>query len=492
MTRCTGKRIRLGILLLLLMSMMLGAWAEGEWTCAGCGAANGSAFCGNCGMSRETSAEIVICPGCGAQSAASEGHRFCAACGTELPQSVPAALVCASCGVQAESPEARFCGNCGADLTAEVAQPAAPEAVSKPTPVPAPELPLRPTSELYSWYGEETRYYYHQLSDDEKKLFSLLYDGFVNFQPRIEIPAGYTVEMYNRAWVALRWDCPELMQIGSGMYYSDGGQMIAAEPQYILSAEEFWSRWETVKGIVAGMPSLPGFGETAYSKQLTIYRYVIEHADYLLNEPYTTNADAVYINGQAQCCGYSRALNLAWRYYGIPCFEIGGTAYSSSQPDGYSHSWSMVQMDGNWYHCDALTDDVDWSSVDPNFYSFPENGNFYLRYFNLPDSLMLRRHVPDTGYFTYPAAVSADANYSMRDGIFVSAAEQDVFGYVTGQMIARRDQGLKNVMILFESADHYAMCKANMRESVINPMNDGGGYNWWSEDSNQNIYVFVP
>ena len=47
--------------------------------------------------------------------------------------------------------------------------------------------------------------------------------------------------------------------------------------------------------------------------------------------------------------GYARALNLALRYYGIPCCGIYGVTYDNGvfSPNGYL--WSAVQLDGEWY-----------------------------------------------------------------------------------------------------------------------------------------------
>jgi hypothetical protein len=99
-----------------------------------------------------------------------------------------------------------------------------------------------------------------------------------------------------------------------------------------------------------------------FDKILTAYNYIIlntaynEAAALPENSQYfsTTFSDAydaygVFNRGTAVCQGYTYALNLILNHVGIETRIVDSTAMN--------HSWSMVLLDGQWYHMDATYDD---------------------------------------------------------------------------------------------------------------------------------------
>ena len=102
-----------------------------------------------------------------------------------------------------------------------------------------------------------------------------------------------------------------------------------------------------------------------------IHEYVCANLYYTEVEPvpqgmeYRNIYDALIIDGEVVCEGYSRAFKAICDYYNIPCILITGTGVTSEGSDG--HMWNQVQMDNDrWYLVDCTWDDR--STMDTTYF----------------------------------------------------------------------------------------------------------------------------
>lgn len=98
------------------------------------------------------------------------------------------------------------------------------------------------------------------------------------------------------------------------------------------------------------------------------------------------------------CTGYAYLLRELAHHAGIRCVMVHGygrTAQANVRGEGdVNHSWNAVQLDGQWYLCDAT-----WSSgaIDPTQGMFIKN--YKDNYFLADPALFVRNHYPaDTAY----------------------------------------------------------------------------------------------
>ncbi|MCR5691227.1 MAG: hypothetical protein K6G62_03315 [Eubacterium sp.] len=91
---------------------------------------------------------------------------------------------------------------------------------------------------------------------------------------------------------------------------------------------------------------------------------------------------------KAVCVGFATTFRLFMEMLDIPCKVVHDT--------GRSHSWDLVQLDGNWYHTDIYSD-----SGTPSY-----------SYFNRNDAMMSDNSW-DTSF--YPAATSLDYNVAYME-----------------------------------------------------------------------------
>lgn len=281
------------------------------------------------------------------------------------------------------------------------------------TPIPfttATPYPLEPSSSVYLTYPSNTRYFYHQLTDKEKRIFSQIYDGVNKFAERIDFYQPCTEAEFDRILFVLRFDCPELFQLDlSYNYYNNSsGQLIAIVPHYVMTSTEYTTAFRQVMTKIRSLSSQPNFNRSDFDKQYIIYRQLIQNNDYNKVLDHCGTAYSAWMLGYSKCSGYTRALNLALRYYGIPCCEVWGNTYDNGAIDPESHLWTALLLDGQWYHCDATWDDpVTDSYFDPFGNSVP-----ILPYLNLPDAQMMRARTyhPDIP-MTLPVCNSDDMNF---------------------------------------------------------------------------------
>ena len=376
-----------------------------------------------------------------------------------------------------------------------------PRPVPTPAPVPtvspvAPSLPsaeprkLRPDSDVFDLYDVSTRYYYHQLTDAQKLTFSELYDGVVNGQTDIKL-TSCTEEDFRFAINAIFYDCPELFlldyELHPYQFYTLGGLVISVtlEDYYRLSPAAYREQLEQVMQIIRSFSSRPDFGYSDYSRELAISNYIVERTEYDLSVPYCAYADSVYLYGYAKCTGYTCALNLALRYYGIPCASITGNTYDNGVISPVGHMWSLVQIDGQWYHCDATWNDSD-------------NGGLY-PYFNLNDRLMfsarsLEISTQTNMIFPLPECTSLTYSFAVQSGVYLPAGT-NVTDAIARAIIDAHNSGDDEVIIMFESAADVSTAIIQFQnKGIVNRVADlrkpGLGYTWMTCADVNTIVIF--
>lgn len=78
----------------------------------------------------------------------------------------------------------------------------------------------------------------------------------------------------------------------------------------------------------------------------------------------------------AVCSGYAEAFKRFMDYMGIDSKYVEGTGYNSLYPNGGSHAWNQVKIDGKWYNMDVTWDDpVNGDSGVVNSYDYYLNNS---------------------------------------------------------------------------------------------------------------------
>ena len=136
------------------------------------------------------------------------------------------------------------------------------------------------------------------------------------------------------------------------------------------------------------------------TKAMYLHDYIAIHCTYDYDHKYY-DAHRMLINGTPVCQGYTMAYRLL--------LNRAGVTSSWVQSDSLRHVWSLVQLDGAWYHIDVTWDDSTW---------FAKSGR---KYFCISEEKMKSaelRHLEKDDW-VYGTDVQADSkkydNYYWRD-----------------------------------------------------------------------------
>lgn len=336
-----------------------------------------------------------------------------------------------------------------------------------PTPSPTP-LVLEPTTSLFDVYPVDTRYFYHQLTTNEKRLFSEVYDAIASFAPIKTFEGDYSKDEFKRVMFVIDFDCPEFFYTASEdgwkytYYFTSDDKVTKVEFTYTMTQTEFDRAFAQVMDKIRSMRNQPGFGTSDFSKQTTIYKYLIQHNYYNKEKPFCAMANSAWLLGYSKCSGYTRALNLALRYYGIQCCEIWGNTYDNGVIAPESHLWTGIKLDGLWYHCDVTWDDPTVTD-DPNYNPYAYDVAI-LPYMNLNDERMMRARslYPDV-LFDVPDCWGTRYNYYQTIGALIPAGS-DAKTSVHNSLTKAYQNGDNFFAMSFESTRDYTTVMASLTD----------------------------
>ncbi len=232
-----------------------------------------------------------------------------------------------------------------------------------------------PTSALWELYDPELHYWYQQLTEAEKTLFSARYDCIALGRAELwNYPCGrMTLQNRERIDYALMMDCPELL------YYPHAetpdllryGRIQA--PDETFCAQHAAMLPDMLAECMAALDAIrrqPEWGETDFEKEIATDRFLVHHCMYEPDiDEYTTErlleldggqqtAYGALVRGRAICSGYASAMALAMRCFGVPCLCTTGYYYPG---DGAAvgHEWNIIRIGGEWTHEDVTFNDAD-------------------------------------------------------------------------------------------------------------------------------------
>lgn len=267
-----------------------------------------------------------------------------------------------------------------------------------------------PTSSVWWTYNPSLHYFYNQLTTLEKRAFSARYDALALGKPELWNVSnfGLSNHQWYRVYYAMEIDCPELLFHNTLVPKFNDASELRAHSALIKSY------LPQVIRVLKRIQNRKDYKGSAFNHQYALDRYIVSNVKYRLDsvkiDKHRRCAYSVFLNSEAVCEGYARGVQLALRYFGIPCLYVSGTANKDS------HAWNLVQLGGSWYHYDPT-----WNDADDK-----KRINDFLPYFNMTDSLVSRSHTWDkymqTKYgFTLPTCSSTAMDYYKVKGQYVGS-----------------------------------------------------------------------
>lgn len=223
-----------------------------------------------------------------------------------------------------------------------------------------------------SYYNPvESKFYYNQLNENEKKVYDTLYNNKDELKDgkRYDVAdmpytsSEETNEAIRNVYLAYKYDNPDdfymvTSNIGIQTNSDKNDKISSVAPELYknlgdidISISEFEkARREAIVSLTA---------TNDFEKIFQLHNYLVKHNTYetrVIENPKfetagTYTAYGALVKGRSVCEGYAMAYKYLLNSVGIECEIIMGETETGS------HSWNAVKLDGNWYYVDATWDD---------------------------------------------------------------------------------------------------------------------------------------
>ncbi len=289
-----------------------------------------------------------------------------------------------------------------------------------------PPYSLEPTSALWKFYDPGLHYWYQQLTENEKRLFSARYDCIALGQADLwDYPCGrLTLKNRERIDYVLMYDCPELLYFPKARTADALSYGRLEAPDEAFCAQHAAMLPDMLAECMAVLDAIhlqPEWGETDYEKEIATDRFLVYHCMYDSDIPEYTReqmmkldadqqtAYGALVRGRAICSGYASAMNLAMRCFGVPCLTTTGFYYEGNG-GYYGHGWNIIQIGGEWTHEDVAYNDADNEAYTEDY--LPGTNLTSIEVFRLVSDDLLKAGMN----FRNPPSTSDRNNYYIREG----------------------------------------------------------------------------
>lgn len=275
------------------------------------------------------------------------------------------------------------------------------------------------------------RYYYMQLSKEEKSIYIKLYNGAVNLEKEI-LPGGIfpEPETINREFTAVAADNPFLYYFNqSVLSVKQSGFGTSLVPQYFCTRQQIDTYNARIEKIVNKIMSDLHLSEASEAEKVRrIHDYFCRNISYdkeavnggRFNRLVASHSIiGVFAKQKAVCEGISKAFKLVLNTAGIKCIVVSGLGGSEKAP----HSWNIVKIDGKPYHIDVTWD---LANTKGNYINF--------NYYNLTDDDICRDHFD---FHNMPICNYSNENYFVKNRLEFYKQSQ-IFRYIQKSLKKRK------------------------------------------------------
>ena len=306
------------------------------------------------------------------------------------------------------------------------------------------------------------KYYYDQLSDEEKLNYRLLLAAYQRMDEEV---TGLTLSVKDMIRInkLMLLDCPELFWVAnSGVYYDEnlipllymGGRYT---PRYRYTREQVAKLTAQIDAVCDAFAEKHE-NESDYNKALAAYEYIIDTTEYdtetadiiVERKDYDPLSDdsqcivSVFVNHESVCAGYSAAYQYLLRRLGIFAISVIGTVTNAETGQKYNHEWSALELDGEWYYTD-----ITWGEPEA------ETRLAEYSYFCVTSAEMTASHKPND-WAEYPESEAVECNWFYRNGGYFTELNLAEIG--ARIVAAVRDRG-EYLSVKFAGVRDYAAVK---------------------------------
>jgi hypothetical protein len=289
------------------------------------------------------------------------------------------------------------------------------------------------------WNRFSSRYYYQDLTEDEKKFYDAYCESLNEFlssdidayqiqsvdendQPAtlyttrmVNVPESVSNERVDEIATLLEYENPQFFFHFSYAAHVSGTGDQKVDYVYPVVLDEFREGGVRMEAAYQIMELVEDYlaeakaGKSILEKESIVRKEIIEYVHYQYDENGETNWENLYqtsasaiLYGATVCAGYTKMFAMLRNALQVPTISV----------TSLSHAWNEIQMDGKWYNVDITWDDKD-KNTDLDATQVSQSRN---RYFNISDNTLRQRddfsyrtgyymHTPENFYTLRPACL---------------------------------------------------------------------------------------
>lgn len=267
------------------------------------------------------------------------------------------------------------------------------------------------------------KYAYDHITDEERTAYDEIYGCITEFADDVKLTTKDKNTVRN-AYEAVFADNGGLFWVSGYTYhiFSRGDEVVSItfEPDYIMSKAERDRMQTEIDAVVAEWLEGVPYDASDYEKVKYVYRTLISNVDYEIGAENSQNIISVFINQKTVCQGYADAV-----WYMLSKLNVN-SAIITGYANGEAHAWNLVVIDGEYYYLDATWGNSRYLDLNDSMQKFV---NF--AYLNITTEEISTTHISGMS-FEISEAVSEEANYYRREGLYFDSADFDAIGGVFG------------------------------------------------------------
>ena len=233
-----------------------------------------------------------------------------------------------------------------------------------------------------SFFDPAQNPYYATLKDNEKNVYSLIFEELYKGSQKFECPVNANAEELSLAIDAVLNDHPELFWLDNKYSYSydpEDGSIKEINFEFYDFADtpdKLHKAKVALEEVADSVTRQVRLKTTMVERELFIHDYICQNTVYDEAAPYNQSAYSCLVLHRSVCAGYARAFQYLMQKAGFTCYYVAGRTdglngqvISGSNESG-SHSWNMVLLDGEYYNVDCLWDDTASDTYGSPIYPF--------------------------------------------------------------------------------------------------------------------------
>ncbi|MGT2808289.1 S-layer protein [Streptococcus iniae] len=242
----------------------------------------------------------------------------------------------------------------------------------------------------------KNRYYFNQLSDEQKENYLILRQKASTFKDTISLTPASQKSVI-KTIDAFIMDNPDLYWLSSNPYQIELSQNDAFVTFKVPDdAEQNYQKIQEITDhIIAQAPMTSDYDKVSY-----FYKTIIENTDYNKEALDRFNAGdqrlaaqnqdvrSVFLEHKSVCNGYAQAFQLLCQKAGISSIYVKGTVKSSQTEKELPHAWNLVAIADHYYAVDTTWGDPIFDQM----LSGQRQENINYNFLCMPDHVVNRSH----------------------------------------------------------------------------------------------------